>query len=359
MFATALANGNYHTNDTELGGRATFMLADLKEVERTQRHGLELPNSFGDGALLAQLTPYQRMRESLHAAGYQFVPFHTLTPAERATPELQLLDMLRRRTLVYVEMGVAFDQILAATPNARFDDVGLTQICRGSNTSHEGAHALIYEAVIASESTTTTTTTTTTTSSNLPGRRIAEALVAGEGFAMAFEFWLALLLLTRDRRSTPIFYGLNAAQNPFSIGALEKESPGTLARLGELAVSKPASVIKLFAAAGLIANLRSEARGVKDKLVRYLADYAELGGGVGETNAEDEATTTTTIATTLIRTALSLDDNFRTVTARTFFRYYDLEEAYLELLKLPLEYHFAPGSVFHDHLPGAIAKVLA
>ena len=332
MFAAALASGNFHEGDLELGARPTFALARLQELDRAAPHPLQLDGSFGDGALLGQLAPYRRIRERLVALDYRFLPIEQLTPAERAAPELRLLKALRTRSIPYRQMRFAFDEFVSSSPTVRFDDRGLPQVCMGSTTPHEGAHALVYEAVLAAERT-------------LAGERAVEALITGEGFAIAFELWLALLLMNQRRRSTPIFFSLNAAQSPFALHALELDGAGTLARLGALAETKPAAVMKVLAAAGLIANVRPNAKSVRPALVRHLSACA----GLTETHATE--------ATTLIGAALGLDDEFRTTTAQTFFRFNDLEAAHHALLERPLEYFFEPGAIFNDHLDGVISMV--
>jgi hypothetical protein len=273
------------------------------------------------------------MRESLAAAGYEFVALDEMSVAEKMAPELRLLEVLRQKRMPYTPLGVGVQQFLASSPSVRFDDVGLTRICRGNNTPHEGAHAAIFEAAVAKFG-------------PLEGRRVVEALIAGEGFAMAFEFWLTLLLMNLEERTTPIFFALNAAQDPYSLASLEHDAPGILARLGELAVAMPAAVMKLLAATGLIANVRPNARAFRDELFSFLLAYAGLEGA----KTDD--------AKMLVRVALGLDDNFRNVTARTFFRFCELEPEYDALCALPLEHHFGAGAVFNECLPVAIDMVV-
>lgn len=333
MFARALADGRFHAEDVELGGQPTFALARLAVVARSAEHPLALAGSFGDAVLLRELAPYRRMRARLLERGYAFVEIEKLAPGDRCASQLHLLTAIRQRRIPYRALGVALDDLLTRHPHARFDEAGLAQVCKGGVTSHEGAHALLFEAALASEGT-------------LDGLRVVEALIAGEGFAMAFELWLALLLLAQPQRSLPIFFSLNAAQNPFSLAALAPGQPEVLETLAHLAVQKSAAVVKLFAAAGLVANLRPKARGAKDALVGFLMDFAGL-----EAAYEREAKI-------LVRVALSLDESFRSTTATTFFRFNELEDEYRTVCAAPIEKHFVPGAIFHDQLPTVLAEVV-
>lgn len=332
MFAAALASGNYFAHDDELGGQPTFPLSALAAVADEARHPLALEGSFGDATLLDSLAPYRRMREALIAADYRFVRSEELSVAERIAPELRLLDVLRRRRVPYSRMSVGFGELIAAAPAARFDDFGLVRICTPNNTPHEGAHATIYEIARSR-------------AGELEGRRLVEALVVGEGFAMAFEFWLALLIMKSPRRAVPIFFGLNAAQNPYLLRAIEAEQPGMLMKLAEVAETAPAATMKLFAAAALIANVRPKAKSVREDMVAHLVQYA---GFEPARLAE---------ARVLVRSALALDDNFRNVTASTFFRFNDLESAFESLCALPLEYHFGKDALFDACIPQAIGRM--
>lgn len=332
MFALKLSGGTFHEGDAELGAEPTFALASLRAIDRASPHPIALPGVFGDGVLLERLAPYRRMREHLLATGIRFVPSEETSTAERMAPELRLLDALRERRVTFARTAIGVDEMLAARPHARFDDFGLVRICLPNNTPHEGAHVMVYELARAAEG-------------ELEGRRLVEALVAGEGFAMAFELWLALHLAHERRRSVPVFFGLNAAQNPFSLRAVEEERRGALLRLGDLARDKPWETMRIVAAAGLIANVRPQARALRDGLVEHLLDYARFPK---ESAPEGRL---------LVRMALGLDDTFKNVTARTFFRYCDLEAAYDELCALPLEHHFRAGSVAHDHVATAITTM--
>ncbi len=333
MFAAALATGNYHDDDRELGAGPTFDLFRLTDIDQAESHALALPGSFGEGALLRRLPPYRRLRERLNGFGYTFVPTSDLPLSDRVAPELRLLRALRERSIPYFPAGRAFQQLLSAAPFARFDDVGLVSICAHSTTAHEGAHALIWELALAREG-------------SLEGQRLVEALIVGEGFAMAFEFWLALSLLRSESRSMPMFFAMNAAQNPFSLAAVEKDAPGTLSRLADLAAAEPGAVMKLFAAAGVIANVRPRARSLREPFIEFLGTFA----GVDPAWVSE--------ATTLVRAALSLEENFRTVTARTFFRFNDLEEHHRAFCERPLEAHFEPDAMLQRYLPLAITEVL-
>lgn len=334
-FARGLHTWNFATNDTELGGANTFSLQTLRACEKQEAHPLTIPGTFGDAALLNRLPMYAKMRRLLVDFGYQFCPINELSPMRRMLGDLQLLEALQTRTIGYQPMGEAIDDLLQHRPAAQFHDFGLTRVLRFNNTHHEGSHAVMYEVVQRAEAPTA-----------LTKLRTVEMLIAGEAFAMGFELCVALAAMRDARRTTPIFLAVNSPASPFSYRHLETAKPGTVAALVALAIERPIALMTVYGCAGLVANVRSAAR-AHEQLKQYLYSYAGL-------KSSDEVAA----ASVLIELGLQLDPEFFNTLSPTFFRYLNLESEFNEVCARPLEYHFSPGSVFHDHF-ATCAKLVA
>jgi hypothetical protein len=329
MFADALVSGSFHYPGDDLGGEPTFALRSLVEVGRSYQAEDALPGTFAEGLLLTEFAPYRRQRRWLVEAGFQYVPLHTMPPEDRLAPELGLLPFLRERRFPYGSSGLGIEGLLKSAPDARFDERGFMQVCRGNNCSHEGSHGVMYE--LASRR----------AGGTFVGHDVAEALLVGEGFAMAFDLLLVLMLLSHERRSAPLLFSLNVIQNSLGMAQLERTRPGVLRRLASLAQTQPGGLLKLLTAAGLIANLRPDGTSLGRPFVEFLLGYAGLGP-----QYLDEATV-------MVEASLSLGVEFRRDLARAFFRFFALEKDYEDVCARPLEYHFEPGSLFHDVLPSA------
>ncbi|GAC1353251.1 MAG: hypothetical protein NVS3B20_07900 [Polyangiales bacterium] len=311
----------------DLGGAETFRLDHLHQIHNNEMHPLALLDGFGDGALLARITPLARARRALLERGYRFVPSQQLSAAGDLIPLLQLASILESKTIPYRRTTAALSQVIQQAPEMRLDDLMFRDVCAASHTFHEGAHALFYEEACAVE--------------GVPhGGRLVEVLVASEAFAMALEAYAALV---GRRRSTALFLAVGAYSDPFAYAKFEKARPGVLDRLALLATSYPVAVMRYLASAFLIANLRPKATEGKTGLALWLADYARLPVG----HREDIGC--------MLAICLDMDPTFRGRTATTFFRYLGLERELLDLYAAPLEISFTSNSPFHVHLPRSIA----
>ncbi len=335
MYLDALTSGTFHRPGDDLGGEPNFSLQTLVEVGRAFRGTDGLPDGFGEGLLLNEFAPYRRQRRWLLGMGYRFVELHDRPAEDHVAPELQLLAILRERRFPYTSLGPAVEGLLKMSPRATFDDAGFMQATRGNNCSHEGSHGVIYE--LARERAGT---------KSFSGEAVTEALLVGEGFAIAFDLLLTFMLLSHERRSAPLLFSLNVVQSSLGLRELERAQPGILRRLAAFAQDEPTGMLKLLTAASLVANVRPVARALGAPFVQYLVDFS----GLDSRYAEE--------AKVLIDASLSLGIDFRRDLARTFFRFNDLEGAYHAVCQRPLEYHFEAGSLFHDVLPSATAVAL-
>ncbi len=300
-----------------------FSLAELERDHLTSEHPLGLADCFGDGVLLARSPILDRLRRALLGHGYRFVRDDDFSGDYDMTPFLQLEAILAHKTIPYRPTARAVRRILERAPSMRLDHFAVRNVFARNCPHHESAHALFYEIAKGHEG-------------ELAGERLVDVLIASEAITVAVESFVALL---SRRRSTALFLAMNADADPYLFASAERSAPGVLAAASELADHDPAAFFRFLAGAFLIANLRPAAVVAKPALSDWLASHAgipthlhtaarQLLGGLG----------------------FVVCVTFRTQLVPAFFRYLELEEAYLAASARPLAEAFASGSPFAEYL---------
>ena len=310
-----------------------FRLAALVAIHERESHALAMPSALGDGALLTRLKPLEHTRRALIDMNYRFAPRPDITGIHSMFPVLELTEILRTRTIPYHRTALAARRVLADRPDLRLSDVLFRGICSASYSFHEGAHAIFYETACAQ--------------GGVPrGRRFVEVMLASEAFAMAFEQFVALLAVAEGRRSTALFLAVSAYSTPFDLQCFDRDRPGVVARLAQLAVAAPGSVITMLTCSYMVALLRPTATAGHPDLALRLAEYAQLP----QTDQADREC--------LMSIGLHVDHEFRCSTQDNFYGYLGFRDELQEVRSAPLEFFMSPGTPIERCLSPSIDTVL-
>lgn len=294
-------------------------------VEAEVPHPQAIRESLGDGWVLANVPMLARQRAHLRARGYRFVSDETQSPVQRMLPGFQLLSMLRTREIPFKNTRAAIDE-LVAHGTLEVDVSAFCTMCQVSYTFHEGAHAHFIDVVEDGEG-------------RLEGRRLTEALLASEAYAIAFNIVSLLQGMIDDEPSTRAMLRLNVSGDPLLLAKYEAKRPGTVTRLRELATAQVEPMMRLLSTGCLFSMLRPRSVGAKPELVRRVMEMT----GFPPANFEE--------ASALTEMAMNLERDFREEITIAFFHHVGLLEEYQALLALPLEAWLQPGAIFHDYLP--------